>query len=134
MFFRRKIDRQPSVQEILEALRSCGFEITEHAEGRFELRRGGCAAIVERISPNELRPAASGLLIGAEIAALVDGGYQKFWLTPSGLRRPALAAELHALHEFEEDLKEVLGLKSLYNESLGTVCRHHSYDRLEGRP
>ena len=134
MFFRRKIERRPSAQEILDALRSLGFEITGPVEGRFEVRRGGCAATLERIAPDELRPVRSGLMAGAEIASLVDGGYQKFWLTPSGVRRPALAAELKTLHEFEEDLKEALGLKSLYNESLGTVCRYHSYDRLEGRP
>jgi len=29
--------------------------------------------------------------MGAEIGALVDGGYQKFFHTPSGKQKPALA-------------------------------------------
>ncbi|HSW50817.1 MAG TPA: hypothetical protein VLH09_11615, partial [Bryobacteraceae bacterium] len=65
---------------------------------------------------------------------LVDGGFQKFLETPSGRRRPALAAELKRLHDFQADLREALGLKSLYNESLGTVSDRHAYDRLTGRP
>jgi hypothetical protein len=40
---------------------------------------------------------------------------------------------LKALHEFEEDLKEGLGLESLYNESLGTVSTYYLYDRVKDR-
>jgi len=70
--------------------------------------------------------------VAAEIAALVDGGYQKFWR--AGNRRvPALAQQLKALHDFEEDLREALGLESLYNTSLGTTNDLHVYDRLAGR-
>ncbi len=46
---------------------------------------------------------------------------------------PALAEELKALHDFEEDLKEALGQESYYNESLGTVSTYYLYDRVEGR-
>ena len=48
-----------------------------------------------------------------------------FWRSPSGRTAPALATHLKALHAFEEDLKEGLGLPSLYNESLGTTSDLH---------
>ncbi len=44
---------------------------------------------------------------------LVDGGYQKFFRTPNGKRKPALAEELKAIQDFQEYLKEALGLTSL---------------------
>ena len=75
----------------------------------------------------------AGALIGSEIGALVDGGYQKFFRTLAGRKRPALADDLKALHDFEEDLKEALGQTSLYNESLGTVSTLYQYDRVKDR-
>ena len=53
--------------------------------------------------------------------------------TPSGKRKPALADELKEIHNFQEDLREALGLTTLYNESLGTVSNLYVYDRVEGR-
>jgi hypothetical protein len=74
----------------------------------------------------------AGWLVGGEIAALIDEGYQKFWRA-GGRDVPAQARQLQALHEFEEDLREALGLESLYNTSLGTINDLHEYDRLAGR-
>ena len=74
----------------------------------------------------------AGWLVGDRIALLVDEGYQKFW--DSGERQiPALASQLHGLHEFEEDLRAALGVDSLYNTALGTINDVHNYDRVEGR-
>jgi hypothetical protein len=64
---------------------------------------------------------------------LVDGGFQKFFQTPKGVRHPALAPELKAVHAFEEDLRQALGLVSLYNESLGSVSNVYLYDRVKDR-
>ena len=75
----------------------------------------------------------AGVLIGNEIAQLVHGGYQMFLRTPSGKELPAQAPHLTALHAFDEDLREGLGLTSLYNLALGTTCDDHLYDRLEDR-
>jgi len=70
--------------------------------------------------------------VNGEIAALVDRGFQKFWR--AGDRSvPALAQQLKALHEFQEDLREALGLVSRYNTSLGTTNDLHLYDRLSDR-
>ena len=72
-------------------------------------------------------------MIGDEIGLLVNAGYQMFWRTPTGRSVPAQASQLKSLHAFEEDLKEGLGLTSLYNESLGTTSDLHLYDRVEHR-
>lgn len=63
----------------------------------------------------------------------MDGGFQKFWRVGNARKAPALASQLRALHAFEEDLREALGLESLYNTSLGTTNDLHQYDRVEGR-
>src|SRR5262249_13779641 len=75
----------------------------------------------------------AGVLVGNEIAHLVHGGYQMFLRTPSGKELPALAPQLKALHSFDEDLREGLGLTSLYNLSLGTTCDDPLYDRVKDR-
>lgn len=75
----------------------------------------------------------AGIVMGSEIGSLVDGGFQKFFSTPSGHKKPAVADELKAVHDFEEDFKETVGLKSLYNESLGTVSTFYLYDRVKDR-
>jgi hypothetical protein len=75
----------------------------------------------------------AGLQAGGEVAELVDGGFQKFWRTPAGKSYPATAEQLRALHNFQEDLKEALGLVSLYNEGLGTTSASHLYDRVKDR-
>ena len=71
--------------------------------------------------------------MGNELGFLVNGGYQQFFVTPSGKKRAALAEQLKALHDFQEDLKEGLGIESLYNTSLGTISDQHLYDRVEQR-
>ena len=75
----------------------------------------------------------AGIVMGKEIGSLTDGGFQKFFTTPGGKRKPALAQELKEIHDFQEDLREAFGLVTLYNESLGTVSNLYLYDRVEGR-
>jgi len=82
------------------------------------------------VHPHVERP---GLMMGGEIGLLINGGYQMFWRTPGGKQLPAQAAQLKALHSFEEDLKQGLGLPSLYNQGLGTTSDLHLYDRVEHR-
>ena len=64
---------------------------------------------------------------------LEDRGYQKFWYHQSK-RFPARLKELKALHQFEQEVRYILGLKSLYHESLGSTSARTVYDRVEGRP
>ncbi len=44
-----------------------------------------------------------------------------------------MADHLKALHAFSEDLREALGLTSLYNQGLGTTNEKHLYDRVQNR-
>ena len=129
MFFRRHPAREVTFEERLEALRRNGFAVESRGGASYEVRRQNCAAIIDPTAGIS----RSGVLVGDQIAALVDGGYQKFFETAFGVRRPALASDLVALHAFEKDLREALGLRSLYNQSLGTVFDRHAYDRLQGR-
>jgi hypothetical protein len=132
MFFRRESPKAISFAERVEALRQAGFVVAP-AGGGVQVSRGGCAVVVREVNGAPRIAQRAGILAGGEIANLVDGGFQKFFRTPSGKSKPALAADLRALHDFEEDLKEALGLESLYNESLGTVSTFYQYDRLQGR-
>jgi hypothetical protein len=133
MFFRRERPRVPTFQERLDALKSAGFTVTSQGGGA-RVSRGECAVDLTEASGGEYRiDERAGILSGSEIASLVDGGFQKFFRTPSGARRPATADHLKALHAFEEDLKEALGETSLYNSSLGTVSTFYQYDRLTDR-
>jgi hypothetical protein len=133
MFFRRVRPREPDFAERIQALKDWGFQVVPQSDGSVLVFRDGCRARVRR-GPGEVPQVDQvGRDLGGETARLVDAGYQKFWLTPGGRRRPALAEELKALHAFEEDLREALGLTSLYNTSLGTVNAYHRYDRLRDR-
>ena len=73
-----------------------------------------------------------GYLVGGEVATLLDRGFQKFWKS-SRLEVPATADSLQAVHRFAEELREVIGEPSLYNESLGTTSDSYLYDRVKGR-
>ncbi len=73
-----------------------------------------------------------GALVRGEVARLLDRGYQKFIKT-SQYELPASATQLHAIHAFSEELKQVTGSIDLYNESLGTTSDQYQYDRLKGR-
>ncbi len=63
---------------------------------------------------------------------LEDHGYQKFWFS-KGKRFPIRQTDLKVLHRFDEEVRNILGLKSLYHESLGSTCARSAYDRLKGR-
>jgi len=133
-----------------ERLKEAGFLVGEEND-RVRISKHGCAAVLEAFTAGEPRFAVRpGLLIRAAtvserpkdhgpeqetsqpIAHLVDRGFQKFWQEDERLF-PALAAQLHALHRFDQDLRAVTGLTALYNEALGSVSSRYVYDRLEGR-
>ena len=133
MFFRREKPHEPSFDERISNVKKLGFETQTLSGGRVRVARNGIAAVITDVSGKRPHIDKAGLIMGDETGLLVNGGYQMFFVTPSGKRRPALADQLHALHAFEEDLREGLGLVSLYNEGLGTTSELHLYDRLEDR-
>jgi hypothetical protein len=133
MFFRRERPKNPSFADRLENLRKAEFTVAQPAAGKVRVSRAPCAIDLTDAGGAVHSIGTAGIQVGDEIGVLVDGGFQKFFQTPSGKKKPALADELKALHEFEEDLKEGLGQESYYNESLGTVSTFYLYDRVKDR-
>ncbi len=132
MFFRHEKPHQPTFDERLAGLKQFRFEVQRQGSGAL-VTRDGCGAQIEDLGEGKVKVGKAGVMVGGEIAALVHGGYQMFLRTPSGKEIPALAGQLKKLHAFDEDLREGLGLTSLYNLSLGTTADDHLYDRVEDR-
>src|SRR5580692_11767800 len=132
MFFRRERPKNPTFADRIENLRKAGLKVDSRSGGTVRVSRDTCAVDIKEES-GKVQVGRAGILMGDEIGALVDGGYQKFFRTPSDKNKPALADELKALHNFEADLRETLGQQSLYNESLGTVSTFYLYDRVQDR-
>ena len=133
MFFRRDRPKEITFDNRIDQLRKAGFTVTP-ASGRVLATRDGYGIVLED-APGGLPRVVerAGVMMPGGIGKLVDGGFQKFFLSPSGKKKPALAKELKDLHAFQEDLREALGLESLYNESLGTVSTQYLYDRVADR-
>jgi hypothetical protein len=132
MFFRRKLAKQTTFSERIDRLRSAGFTLETLSDGRVKATKHGVAAIIGDEGVNQPEIERAGIVVGNEIATLLSGGYQMFLSTPSGKKLPAQAEQLNALHQFEDDAKEALGVTNLYNTSLGTVSYSHHYDRVAG--
>lgn len=132
MFFRREKPREIGFDEKLETLKQLGVAVAKKNSGKAVIMRKGCAAVlVEQGAKVEIERA--GVVVGHEIGELTHGGYQMFFITPTGVKEPALAEQLREMHEFLEDLRQALGHDSLYNTSLGTTNQRHLYDRVRGR-
>jgi hypothetical protein len=125
---------QRSYEEALNWLREHGFDLLEApgTQGRVFLKKYCCSAAIQKEGDGVKIFAYPGYLIGSEISKLVNRGYQQF-LKTSKNEIPASADHLKALQQFTEELKEGLGLPSLYNESLGTVSESYDYDRVLNR-
>lgn len=132
MFFRREKLKVPSFSELMDQLRKQGYTVTPQPGGGTRVSRGACGVVCREI-PGSVDMDKPGVLLGDEIAVLCDAGYQKFWLAPSGAKAPTSADQVKALQNFVEDLREELGLVSLYNTSLGSTNEVHLYDRVKDR-
>jgi len=122
-------------EEALNWLRDHGFDLTEApgTTARVFLKKYSCSAAIQKNGDDGVKIFAyPGCLISGEISKLVNKGYQQF-LKTSKTEVPATADHLKSLQQFTEELKECLGLPSLYNESLGTVSESYHYDRIEAR-
>jgi hypothetical protein len=129
-----KKSRHPNFDQTLDILRDDSFEVLPYAEveGGFLVSKGGAAAVLVPHEDEAAMVVSPGALIRGEVARLLDRGYQKF-LKTSQFELPASAAQLHAIHQFSEELKLLTGATDLYNESLGTTSDVYQYDRLKGR-
>ena len=122
-------------EDALSWLREHGFDVLEApgTTGRVFLKKYNVSAAIQKDGADGIKIFAyPGYLVGSEISKLVNKGYQQFPKT-SKTEVPASADHLKALHSFSEELKEALGLPSLYNESLGTVSESYQYDRIVDR-
>lgn len=133
MFFRRQQAKVETFEDRLQNAQQAGFTVLKDGSGRPKVTRQGCAAIVEEAAGGHVSILHAGILLGDEVGLLTDLGYQKVFETQRGVREAATAAQLHTLHDFTEDLREALGVTSLYNEGLGTTNERHLYDRVMNR-
>jgi hypothetical protein len=131
-----KKPRPLTFNEVLSELRKRQFDVQDVAgvANQQRISKDGNAIVLEPAGNAAgfrmaVRP---GPVFGGEIAQLVDRGFQKFFKT-SKVELPATADRLTALHRFVEELKEVAGSVTLYNEALGTVSDEYLYDRVKGR-
>lgn len=127
-----------SFEQATESLRAHGFEVSSFGgvPGGMLVAKYGAGAVIVPARDMEGGPATfaerPGVLIRGEIARLLDRGFQKFIKT-SQYELPATANQLHAIHQFQEELTQLIGGTSLYNQSLGTTSDLYEYDRLRGR-
>jgi hypothetical protein len=135
----KKTTHPRSFNDVLAALGSQRFDVAPAQEGAkrapnaIQVRKHGCAAEIAPGSDGTVllltRP---GWVLNGEISRIVDRGYQKF-LKSSRVDIPATADHLRALHVFAEELNEVTGGTTLYNQALGTTSDLYHYDRVLGR-
>ena len=137
--------RHPDFDQTLELLRSHSFAVTPYPAGNTLVSKNGVGAVLApapKVKTGTLEAAEDGspavfavgpgALIRGEVARLVDRGYQKFIKT-SQYELPASASQLQAIHAFSDELKQLIGSISLYNQALGTTSDRYLYDRLQGR-
>ena len=113
-----------------------GFQIVE-VGARPEsigVKKYNCTWFLERHPDGSWVPSGPPYFIARGLnCELEDRGYQKFWYH-NGQRFPIRHDDLKTFHRFNEEVRAILGLKSLYNLSLGSTCARTVYDRLTGRP
>jgi hypothetical protein len=143
-----KKPRKPNFDQALEILRAHAFDVSPYSGGHggsrgepggmLVTKHGAGAVLIPATDKNDQKSApgvlmiSPGIMVRGEVARLVDRGYQKF-IKSEKYELPAMAAHLQAVHTFTEELKELTGVESLYNEALGTVSDIYLYDRLQGR-
>ncbi|MGA3048158.1 MAG: hypothetical protein ABSD67_16110 [Terracidiphilus sp.] len=134
--------RNPNFDQALEILRAHSFDVQPYAgvAGGVLVSKHGAGAILVPAKAEKDTAGSNafrfferpGALVRGEVARLLDRGYQKFIKT-SQFELPASALQLQAIHLFSEELSQLTGAISLYNESLGTTSDLYQYDRLKGR-
>lgn len=129
-----KKSRHPNFDQTLDILRGHSFDVAPYTEiaGGYLVSKHGAGAVLVAHGEWIAMAITPGALIGGEVARLLDRGYQKF-LKTSKFELPASASQLHSIHQFSEELKQLTGASDLYNESLGTTSDLYQYDRVKGR-
>jgi hypothetical protein len=137
---KRKLNHR-DFKQTLDLLRTHGFDVKPYSgtEGSVLVTKHGAGAVLTAAAKSKDPDAASaafavppGVMVKSEVGRLLDRGYQKF-IKSSQYELPASAHQLQAIHAFSEELKQLTGATSLYNQSLGTTSDVYQYDRLLGR-
>ena len=121
--------------DIRKQFTTAGFEIVEAgvSPGSIGVKKYNCLQYLELKAERAWLPLSPPYFIIRGLnCELEDRGYQKFWRRRD-TRFPIRKAELQTLHRFDGEVREILRVPSLYNESLGSTCVRTVYDRLEGR-
>jgi hypothetical protein len=129
--------QEPTITtDIRKQFAAAGFEIVEAgiSPGSIGVKKYNCVQYLELKAEQAWLPLGPPYFIIRGLNyELEDRGYQKFW-HHRGTRFPIRKADLQTLHRFDEEVREILRWRSLYNESLGSTCARTVYDRLDGRP
>jgi hypothetical protein len=129
--------KQPTVApDIRRQFQDAGFEVIEVSGSpeSIAVKKDNCTWLLERDAAGTWTPSGPPLFnVRGLDCKLEDQGYQKFWYH-EGKRFPIRVEDLKTLHRCDQEVRAILGLKSLYHESLGTTCARSVYDRLSGRP
>jgi hypothetical protein len=123
-------------QDVRKPFEEAGFELSPSpvSSDFLEVRKYNCSYTLKRNPSGYWMPEGPPwFLVRGLKCELEDRGYQKFWYR-QGQRFPIRLADLRALHRFDEEVRAILQLKSLYNESLGSTSARSVYDRVTGRP
>jgi len=129
-------EKAASIGDLRKRFEEAGFTTREPGQdaAALEVEKNHCCRRIERDREGAWVPSGPPCFIVRGLdCELEDQGYQKFW-HHQGKRFPIRKAELENLHRFDEEVRYILGMKSLYNESLGSTCARTVYDRLAGRP
>jgi len=122
--------------DVRDQLEQAGFEVSPSpvSGDLLEVRKYNCSYTLKRDPKGHWVPdGPPWFLVRGVKCELEDRGYQKFWYH-QGRRFPIRLADLQALHRFDEEVRGILQLKSLYHESLGSTSARSVYDRVSGRP
>src|SRR5260370_3425067 len=101
MFFRNQKPKQLTFEDRLESLKQFGFATHTEAGDHCRVMRDGCATVVADLGGGTVGMGKPGVLLGNEIAMLVNRGHQMFLRAPSGKAPPPLATPPkppHAVH------------------------------------
>lgn len=121
---------------IQKQFEQAGFTVAETSQNPqiLEVKKNHCVRYLERHPAGAWVPSGPPYFTVRGLnCELEDRGYQKFWYH-EGKRFPIRKLDLETLHRFDEEVRQILGLKSLYHESLGSTCARTVYDRLTDRP
>ncbi len=117
--------RNPNFDQALEVLRAHSFEVVPFAgvAGGMLVSKGGAAAVLVAAPANDggvgiyCAPGGAGAgRSGSAAGPRLPEIHQDVEVRASGT-----AGQLEAMHRFGEELKQLTGAVSLYNESLGTT-------------